>query len=229
MKRTLQLYFILLHLGIGLLLFKPQIMDGIANRFGPNVVPAMYRHYLAAVESQAWVSQQMATGSVVLLGDSLVENLWVGAISSRAVNFGIGGDTTVGLLQRLPRLSLKKASLIILGIGINDLPKFRDDEILDRFRSILDKLEVRPLIVSAILPVDENLFGPFSNSRIRKLNQQLKTLCQERSGILFLDIGPLLSGYTSGLSSAFHVGDGLHLNSTGSAIWCGELRKLSEK
>ncbi len=70
-------------------------------------------------------STSPATAQIVFLGDSLVERAeWAEFFpGTGAVNRGIGGDTTEGVLKRLDQLGLKpgKSGRVFLYIGINDL------------------------------------------------------------------------------------------------------------
>ena len=56
----------------------------------------------------------------MFLGDSHVQGLAVSSITPNAVNLGIGGNTTVGLIQRLQNLkSLQLARTVVIAIGYN--------------------------------------------------------------------------------------------------------------
>ncbi len=66
--------------------------------------------------------------SVVFVGDSLTQSLYVDAVARPSVNYGIGGDTTVGVLGRLPEYrSILCASAVVMAIGVVYM-KFRDNQ-----------------------------------------------------------------------------------------------------
>jgi lysophospholipase L1-like esterase len=175
--------------------------------------------------------------SAIFIGDSHVQGLSVSAIHPRAVNFGIGGDTTVGVLNRLPYYnSLNSAGVVVLEVGINDLVLRNNQEILNNYSLILTALpkSVR-VILTAILPVDErariSYFG--WNKRVAKLNILLESQCRARNitlytiknACVFLDIGPLLME-EGNLSITYRESDGIHLNGLGYSIWIQNLRGL---
>jgi hypothetical protein len=92
-------------------------------------------------------------GAVIFIGDSLIQSLCVSAIACPSVNYGIGGDTTVGVLHRLPFYhSITRASVVVLSIGINDMKYRTNEEILSNYKIIINKIphKVR-IIFSALL------------------------------------------------------------------------------
>ena len=63
-------------------------------------------------------------------------------MTDRGVNYGIGGDTSLGLLNRLEYYnSLKKADKILVAIGINDFIFNRTSkEIIGNYAKIFELL-----------------------------------------------------------------------------------------
>ena len=41
-------------------------------------------------------------GATIFIGDSITQGLATSAVSNQSVNYGIGSDTTLGVLKRLP-------------------------------------------------------------------------------------------------------------------------------
>lgn len=76
------------------------------------------------------------------LGDSITQSLNVNSVTDRGVNYGIGGDTSLGLLNRLEYYnSLKKADKILVAIGINDFIFNRTSkEIIGNYAKIFELL-----------------------------------------------------------------------------------------
>jgi len=183
------------------------------------------------VRYQERIDGNVPPGSVIFIGDSITQGLCVDAVANPAVNFGIGSDTTVGVLNRLPKYRcLEGASAVVLAIGINYLTTEGSDNTLkDNYRRILSAIPPKvPIVVSAVLPVDETLLPRknqhITNLRIANLNDYLKTLCQTDARCVFVDTGAKLKNNVGGLNSTFHDGDGVHLNSKGYIIWIEELR-----
>jgi lysophospholipase L1-like esterase len=84
--------------------------------------------------------------------------------------------------------------------------------------------ETSSVIISSILPVDEDLYfdhwkKKVLNADISKLNDSLRQLATERPNVSFYDTGKYLKDPSGGLMSSLHLGDGLHLNSNGYRLW----------
>ena len=78
----------------------------------------------------------------IFFGDSITQSLNVNSVTDRGVNYGIGGDTSLGLLNRLEYYnSLKKADKILVAIGINDFIFNRTSkEIIGNYAKIFELL-----------------------------------------------------------------------------------------
>ncbi|MFA6449641.1 MAG: GDSL-type esterase/lipase family protein [bacterium] len=184
---------------------------------------------------QLRVDGNVPKGAVVFIGDSITEGLCVAAVADKAVNFGIAGDTTTGVLARIPMYkSLPRAKAIILAIGVNDLWRGQrtDEQILSNLRLVLMQLPHKvPVVFSAILPIDEQLekdrYG--GNSHIETLNEQTVKLCaQFKNCHYFSSYGKLL-GPNGQLVAEYHVGDGLHISPKGYDIWIADMQKALEE
>ena len=171
--------------------------------------------------------------SVVFLGDSITYGGdWSDLFpNSSAVNRGIGGDSTKGLLRRLDQVVALKPAQIFLMIGTNDLcynrsiPKITANyqAILERFR---DELPETAVYVQSVLPFNDTLFpenGLRNNDEISELNEEIKKLAQQYH-YPFIDLtsafidedGRLQKEYTS---------DGLHLNKAGYLQWRQQIQQ----
>jgi lysophospholipase L1-like esterase len=160
-------------------------------------------------------------------------------VASPALNFSIGGDTTKGLLGRVPRYSrLGAARRIVVGIGINDLSHSDDDVLLGHYRALVAYLAALgpKVTITAILPINEETYRQanatllsgqkVTNGRIAAVNQAIRELCAGRPNVEFVDVngavapgGNLLGEYTD---------DGLHLNRLGTSVWAAALRERLE-
>ena len=178
--------------------------------------------------------QSIAT---IFLGDSITQGLNVSAVTHPAVNFGIGKDTSYGLLQRIPQYrSLQSAKQAIISIGVNDIIRMRrkPEEVIANYRAMLDALPAGlKVFISAVLPANdaayEAAFKPVNEAvlseQINALNTALKAFADQR-GITFVDAGPALRDDSGQLADRFHVGDGLHLSTAGYAAWTDSLRSV---
>jgi lysophospholipase L1-like esterase len=172
-------------------------------------------------------------GAVVFIGDSITQGLCVSAVVPSSVNYGIGNDTTIGVLQRLPKYkSIARASAVVIAIGINDM-KFRsNEEILRNYSAIVCQMpENVPAIFSALLPLDEDVREEWqgrNQKRIQPLNNELEVFTRKSKNLFFVNAGPHLVDAHGNLADKFHDGDGVHLNQKGYAIWIKELQKIIE-
>ncbi|ENU62473.1 GDSL-type esterase/lipase family protein [Acinetobacter lwoffii] len=182
-----------------------------------------YYYELLAIQERQ--DLQVTPGSTIVIGDSITQGL----IYPRFVNYGIGSDTTYGVLNRIEKYkSLKEAKNIILMIGVNDLKRRSDAEILQNYHKILDRLPSDKLVVFSILPVNEEMISKnpkMSNTRIKKINMELADLCNKNS-VQFIDLSGYFIDENGYLDSKYHVGDGIHLNQAGYDIWVKYLDQI---
>ncbi len=173
--------------------------------------------YEAQLARQLAASAAAPVGAVAFFGDSILEGLDATALTPGALNFGIGGDTSRGLLDRISRYSsLTAARAIFLEIGINDLLHSTRDDVVANYRRILATLPNQPrLYLIGILPIDERAFvaayGDLaSNATIARLNLGIRELCLRRGNCV-----PLQPFGGDALLPAYHKGDGVHLSEAG--------------
>jgi len=162
-------------------------------------------------------------GGVAFVGDSLTDwGRWSEAYPDlRVRNFGIAGDTTVGLQHRLSQVIDAKPATIFLMIGTNDVEFGRTPEqiaanvadIVDRLRRSLPEAR---LYVEGLLPRQ-----PEFDAKVRAVNALLQALADKR-GLTYIDLyshfvanGRLDPGLTS---------DDIHVSGQGYARWRDLLR-----
>lgn len=189
--------------------------------------------YYGRVGRHALSLGQVPTRPLVLIGDSITQRLEAQRLDPNAVNYGINGDTTLGVRQRLFLYSpvLKQARAVVLAIGINDLRFRSNQELLANYWAILATLPPVPVLVSGLLPVEEGAMGRVYclrgyNQRIQAVNQALKQELAGQAGRRFVDHSASLDRDGDGqLDRQFHCGDGLHLNARGYDRWTQNLRQ----
>ncbi len=225
-------YVLLLHLFVVVAVFRAEIIDRVKIfASGTPAVSAEYRGIVAAQVLQAKASPEKP---VFFLGDSITAGLNVSSISDRAINFGIGGDTTMGLAWRINQYpNLHHARAIVIEVGVNDLPRFNDDQIIEHFGQILESLPVAtPRIVSCILPVREDLLASAntsivtglqaSNDRIARINERLKKFSDANTFVI--DPTSVMCDQSGNLAESYTV-DGCHLSANGYEAWSKFLRE----
>lgn len=190
--------------------------------------PDVTDHYTRMMKYHGYMDGSVPAGAVLFIGDSITQGLCVAAVCDRGVNYGIGSDTTLGVIERLPKYgSVDRARAVVVAIGVNDLSRRDNAAILENYRRIAGEVSGRaPLLFSAVLPLDErvNPGNAGVNARIRELNRGLAEICAETGGCRLVDVAGVLADGTGGLAPEHHVGDGVHLSDLGYALWIDGLR-----
>lgn len=198
--------------------------------FTQEPAPDITDHYRRMMTYHTCMDGNVPEGAVLFIGDSITQGLCVAAVCERAVNYGIGSDTTVGVLERLPAYgSIARATAVVIAIGINDMSRRDNAAILDNYQKIIEAIpEGTRLLFSAVLPLDERVerITEGRNARIHDLNADLKKRCEESERACFVDAGPVLTDETGNLAADYHVGDGVHLNTRGYTLWIEALKEM---
>jgi lysophospholipase L1-like esterase len=234
------LYLFIIHGILGVVLWKSDFIPRTARRLGmgalarqlgiPQVdlqleISSFYLHMVSFHENSVEIVPE---GSIIFIGDSITQGLYVTTVRPNSVNYGIGGDTTLGVLARLDtyQTAMQNASAIVVAIGVNDLTRRSGDELIQNYTRILESLPNVPIFISSILPVDESILGKKGlNSQILKVNDLLKQLASDYDNVEYIDNQNALDENDDGvLDAKFHTGDGLHLNSVGNTAWASVLR-----
>ena len=168
--------------------------------------------------------KQMKQTNLVFLGDSLTDwHNW--HLFGPHLNAGIAGDTTDGVLSRIPTLLQKKPHTVILMIGINDLLSGTTlEEVKRNYLRILDALSsVERLILLSTLPVTSAYQTDQINQDVIALNTFLKDEAGKRK-LHYVDLYSSFVGDHSGIQKQYTV-DGVHLSSQGYLLWESILKK----
>jgi lysophospholipase L1-like esterase len=158
-------------------------------------------------------------GGIVFVGDSITEGgHWHDMFpGQQLVNFGVGGDTTGGVLGRLFQVTRLGPERAFLLIGTNDLGmglpleeiKANYDEILRRFRAESPGTLVH---VQSVLPRSR----PYAK-HVQALNDVIRRL-SEQHGVTYIDLYPHFASDDGSLDPRFS-NDSLHLGGAGYARW----------
>ncbi len=230
-KLTLSVRYLLLLLGSLALVFflLGHYLPPWFNRVSGRDASMNSTYYVQTVGLHARGDKLQPDDLIVFLGDSLTQALPVAAITPIGLNYGIGTDTTRGLLERLPVYSsLSRSRAVILAIGTNDLQINDTAAVLNRYEKILAGLPKKPeIICTAVLPVKVSAMqypGTITMQRIENFNTSLKTLC-EKHDHHFIDFPVELMDGNGELHTTYDDDDGVHLNSAGNMKWVQHLRK----
>ena len=140
----------------------------------------------------------------------------------KAANFGIGGDTTQGVLWRMQNGELDgyKAKLIVMMLGTNNINRNPNDEIVDGNRLIIEEYRKRQpqakVLLLGIFPRAQQASDPYRAS-IKDINSKLAKLADNKN-VFFMDIGEKFLTADGTLTQEI-MPDGLHPNFRGYRIW----------
>ena len=161
------------------------------------------------------------------MGDSITQQFeWRDAFPGlRVASRGIGGDTTSGILARLDSVAATEPKVISLMAGANDMGEegWTPEGIAANFCTILVELHSRlpeaKFIVSSMLPTSAS--HPNRPEDMLAVNAELAVLCEEMD-IVYLDMFQAFADENGDLQPAYSL-DGIHLTSTGYALWLSYL------
>jgi len=161
---------------------------------------------------------------VVFLGDSLTANCEWGEFFPGAINRGIGGDTSPGVIKRLDSVTRLHPRAVFLMIGSNDLLDLglSPQQTVANIRAAV--AEIRRSSPETTVYVESNLPTrvPRKNAHSRGVNAELKSLA-DGGNVIYLDLYNLfLEG--DQLAPRFTY-DGNHLNGAGYAVWKRAIEK----
>ena len=166
---------------------------------------------------------------VVFLGNSITDGSeWCELLQNpHAVNRGISGDTSEGVLNRLYQVTRIQPAKVFLLIGINDLSKnISPDTVYVNIIKIVSTISRQSpktkVYVQSILPVN-NTFKTFANHtsrtpQVKELNERLKIICP-RLGATYVDLFSELKNPNDDLLNPMYTNDGLHLLGEGYKAW----------
>ncbi len=178
------------------------------------------------------VARNLPSQAILFYGDSLIQGLAVDSVVPVAVNFGIGHARVDEVSENLRRQArVEEARAIVVGVGINDILAGEAEGVAQGYRTLLDSIPgSAPIIVSLVLPVDENIVRQEGvNSKVAQVNKALMQMCETTPRASCLSWSDAILSPSGQLDPRFHLGDGLHLNARGNAVWIDNLReKLDE-
>ena len=150
----------------------------------------------------------------VLLGDSIVKEQKVEFVQrcafKRRVVCGPGKGVD-WLAQEVCDLSLgSRDDVVVMHVGPNDLRLMRQDELIQRYESVVQSLREKTdkVLVTSVLPLPRD--SAAGVELVRTISWSLRTTC-DRAGAKYVDLYP----HINGAPGIFR--DGLHLNGWGAA------------
>lgn len=182
----------------------------------------------------AWAAKVEADqGAVVLLGDSITqgwgENFQAHFPGMKIANRGISGDTTRGMLVRLPEdvLVLKPKAIVLL-MGTNDLEEKAEAEVIaGNLKLILAAIKAHnpnvPVVLNLVFPSAAAKKRP--KESIRKINELFAAQVKGDPQVTVVDTWTLFAD-PNGDAQPARFPDLLHLNDAGYQAWAAALRPI---
>jgi lysophospholipase L1-like esterase len=200
---------------------EPVVDRAYDSRIWDGLVPPAKEH--VALRLPEIDSLQPLQGGVLFIGDSITEGAPLYAMfpGVSLANYGIGWDTSDGVLLRLDQVRRNKADRAFILIGTNDVNYTQSPErIAKNILSIVAQLAAdipdTELYVISILPRE----AP-NNAVVAAANVILESSAKD-AGYIYLDLAtPLMA--EDGTLRADLTFDGLHLNVHGYSIWARAL------
>jgi lysophospholipase L1-like esterase len=206
---------------------------GAQGARGPAGPPAPANVPLARDDNRHRTFVEIAKGApieMLFVGDSITDG-WRNAgqpvwdqnwAQYKPANFGIGGDTTQGVLWRMQNGELDgyKAKLIVLMLGTNNIARNPIDEIVDGDRLIVEEFKKRQpqakVLILGIFPRSVEATHP-NRASIKEINSKLAKLADNKQ-VFFMDIGDKFLAPDGTLTPEI-MPDALHPNLKGYKIW----------
>ena len=174
--------------------------------------------------------------SIVFLGDSITQG-WGDDFRGffgdlKVVNRGISGDTSRGLLLRLPEdvLALKPRAVVIM-VGANDLAeKAKGETVFGNVKLIVERLKAHdenmPVIVCETFPCAPDDYRPVVE--IQKINALYAETWANDARVTIGSTYRLFAG-SDGASLPQLLPDRVHPNISGYAVWADAMHKIFRK
>lgn len=222
-KHLKKIYLLAIHVLLIAFLVNSSTVKRLVFNTSPNELTP---HYFKMRSFHQRIDQNLTGDHNIFIGDSLIQGLAVSEIDDKSVNYGIGNDTTYGVISRIRDYkSIAYAKNIIFSIGHNDIRQREQHDIVENYKAIIETIpRNKNIIICAVFLVDESLpLNKITNKDINKLNVKLQKMALKYPNVRYLDSNNYL-GLNGSLSPLYHIGDGIHLNKKGNDIWIRELK-----
>lgn len=211
-------------------LYKPNLAFAIAYKLhlikDPIYIANHYQNSIVYHKSQ---DPFVDDGSIIFIGDSIVQGMLTSHVAHPSVNYGIGGDSTKGVLERMDFYkSIDNAKYVVIHVGINDLKKYSIGESIENYENILKKIKHKRVIVVSVLPVSNKFIqnnSDYSLERLSHFNQEIKFLAEKYS-VSFFDMHKYFSDQNGYLKQIYDSGDGIHLNTAGYRAYIDSIKTI---
>jgi len=198
-------------------------------------IPEHYQERIGAFGAEA-----VRQGGIVLLGNSITEfGDWKRLLGdSGAVNRGIAGDNTFGMLERLGDVIGRRPRKLFVEAGINDIGQgVPVGMIAGNIASIVQYVRVKSpgtkVYVVSVLPTNDRAKQVYpeiagKNDAVRELDRRLREGAGSY-GYVYLDLASRVVNESGNLDERYAKSDGLHLNEAGYGVLVRLMREAKKK
>ena len=164
-----------------------------------------------------------------MIGDSLVEFFdWQKRFPYHdVINLGIAGETTEGLMERLPYIieRVSDPGMVLIMIGTNNVA-MEDYGFVNTYRAIVEALSseysTAQIVITSLLPIKLQWFP---DSAVPRMNDILKNIAKGNNAI-YHDIYHLFLDDEVETNRDFFLEDDVHLSDRGYQCWADAVELL---
>lgn len=166
---------------------------------------------------------------IAFIGDSLTEggDFQKCFPEKRIINLGLGGDTIVGLTERVSMLAHSSPDKVFIMVGINGLTNMNRAICLKNYSILLTSVKTElpeaEIYVQSVLPISEEKEKELicNNTTIKAFNKELKKLA-EQNKMTYIDLYPVFVEDNQIKKDLTY--DGLHVNTRGYEVWMDSIK-----
>lgn len=210
-----------------------------------GIVPPATNMYSDELTETAWLNlretyrttmKNAPSGSIVFIGDSMIERNTVANVSQYSVNLGISGESIRQLLYRINELDINsqpnlihRAGAVVILTGVNDLSDPRNGSPINAAETVefvynrLKSWVSGKVVICKLIHVDSNIFTIPTNASISHVNAWIDTNFSNLPHVRIVDANHLLAPNGS-LLPQYHV-DGQHLSVAGYEILNNKIKE----
>ncbi len=231
-NKKINIIFIAISVLISLIsIIAPEEIIKVKIKTGLSAKQELTSYYYNVLNHHRRIDSHAPHNSIVFFGDSHIQGLLTSAVINNSLNYGIGADTSYGLLQRIPyyRNSIQNAKAIILAIGANDYKWRTPQEYITYLQQILAALRLQTnvtIYLHALFPthIKTNERRPYAS--VKSINKLVSELESTDNRILYINVNEQLTNEAGDIKNKYYQQDGVHLNGKGYQLWIEFLRDI---
>ena len=195
-----------------------------------DTIPYIMEHHNNRLAQFA--SEPMAKGGFIFMGNSITEGgPWQELVGDHAINRGIGGDISFGILKRLDEIVKRRPEKLFLMIGTNDMSKdIPETLVANNVKKAIARVQSESpntqIYLQSILPLNPRVKGFLQGfekqDQVLICNQLLHKVAEE-TGVTFINLFPYFLNQDMLLDESLTY-DGVHLNRKGYELWANYLK-----